>query len=127
MRNTYFSVLNYFGWSKLLSKYEYVSFLGSGSFGVVIKVRNKNGKMRAVKLVDSQDDTIKRELEIFKKVHHENVVEFYGYSFEKTKNLGGPWINDITTFLKGKKPPELYVAMVVEICEGIVIFKFPVL
>lgn len=63
-----------------------LEFLGSGSYAMVYKVRDKNGKLRAVKVIDSSYQKVsadyrlkfmRRELEILQRVHHDNIIKIY--------------------------------------------------
>ncbi|XP_072351261.1 cyclin-dependent kinase-like 2 [Scyliorhinus torazame] len=64
-----------------MEKYEHLGLVGEGSYGIVIKCRNKeNGRIVAIKkfLEDDDDKTVKkiamREIRLLKQLRHENLV-----------------------------------------------------
>ena len=63
-------------------KYEVIGIVGEGAYGIVYKCKNKEtNEYVAIKKFKESDDeivlkTMKREIEMLKKVHHENIVEF---------------------------------------------------
>ena len=73
-------------------KYEVLGIVGEGAYGVVYKCKNKiTNEFVAIKKFKETDDeivikTMKRELEMLKKIKHENIVE-YKESFIHKKNL----------------------------------------
>ncbi len=73
-------------------KYEILSVVGEGAYGIVYKCRNKETKeIVALKKFKETDDelvikTMRRELEMLNKIKHENIVEFKE-SFIHKKNL----------------------------------------
>ena len=64
------------------SKYEVIGVVGEGAYGIVYKCRNKEtNKYVAVKKFKETEDelvqkTMKRELAMLQRLHHENIVEF---------------------------------------------------
>ena len=73
-------------------KFEVLGIVGEGAYGVVYKCKNKiTNEFVAIKKFKETDDeivikTMKRELEMLKKIKHENIVE-YKESFIHKKNL----------------------------------------
>ena len=63
-------------------KYEVIGIVGEGAYGIVYKCKNKEtNEFVAIKKFKESDDeivlkTMKREIEMLKKIHHENIVEF---------------------------------------------------
>ncbi|XP_043530431.1 cyclin-dependent kinase-like 2 [Chiloscyllium plagiosum] len=64
-----------------MEKYEYLGLVGEGSYGIVIRSRNKeNGRIVAIKkfLEDDDDKMVKkiamREIRLLKQLRHENLV-----------------------------------------------------
>jgi len=65
--------------------------LGCGNFGYAEKMKGKDNKYYAVKKLDKKSEKFnkrdfKRETQISIKLHHENLVRFYGY-FEDKENI----------------------------------------
>ena len=63
-------------------KYEVIGIVGEGAYGIVYKCKNKEtNEYVAIKKFKETDDeivlkTMKREIEMLKKIRHENIVEF---------------------------------------------------
>ncbi|WP_301405583.1 protein kinase domain-containing protein, partial [Enterococcus entomosocium] len=65
--------------------------LGKGSFGVVYRGQNKhNGDLVAVKIphsnVNLSEDFESREIEVYQRVNHINIVKLLGYEEEMCTN-----------------------------------------
>ncbi len=73
-------------------KYKVLNIVGEGAYGIVYKCQNKetNEIVALKKFKETSDEqvikTMKRELEMLKKIKHENIVEFKEYFIYK-KNL----------------------------------------
>ncbi len=73
-------------------KYKVLNIVGEGAYGIVYKCQNKetNEIVALKKFKETSDEqvikTMKRELEMLKKIKHENIVEFKEYIIYK-KNL----------------------------------------
>ena len=76
----------------MYKKYKILSIVGEGAYGIVYKCLNKETKelVALKKFKETSDEqvikTMKRELEMLKKIKHENIVEFKEYFIHK-KNL----------------------------------------
>ncbi|KAL3909570.1 MAG: hypothetical protein SGILL_008036 [Bacillariaceae sp.] len=72
------------------TKYDLKEILGQGTFGVVRKCQDKDGKSFALKTIlkskvpDAQ--VLKREIEIMRKVNHPHIIRLYDV-FEDDKNI----------------------------------------
>ena len=73
-------------------KYKVLNIVGEGAYGIVYKCQNKETKeiLALKKFKETSDEqvikTMKRELEMLKKIKHENIVDFKEYFIYK-KNL----------------------------------------
>ncbi|XP_041467880.1 eIF-2-alpha kinase GCN2-like isoform X1 [Lytechinus variegatus] len=72
------------GVSRLQSEFEFLTHLGKGGFGSVIKVRNKlDGNLYAIKKIllnpksRELNKKITREVKLLSRLNHENVVRYY--------------------------------------------------
>jgi len=79
--------------SKLEDEYEFLERLGSGSYGEVIKVRNKlTNDIRACKIQDKSKirkrdlEFLRNEIQILKVTDHPNIVRVYEFT-EDDKNI----------------------------------------
>ena len=76
----------------MYKKYKILSIVGEGAYGIVYKCLNKETKelVALKKFKETSDEqvikTMKRELEMLKKIKHENIVDFKEYFIYK-KNL----------------------------------------
>ena len=74
------------------NKYEVLEVVGEGAYGIVYKCRNKEtGKFVAIKKFKEVEDelvkkTMKRELRMLQRMHHENIVDFVE-AFKRKGNL----------------------------------------
>ena len=74
------------------NKYEVLEVVGEGAYGIVYKCRNKEtGKYVAIKKFKEVEDeivkkTMKRELRMLQRMHHENIVDFIE-AFKRKGNL----------------------------------------
>ena len=74
------------------NKYEVLEVVGEGAYGIVYKCRNKeSGKFVAIKKFKEVEDelvkkTMKRELRMLQRMHHENIVDFVE-AFKRKGNL----------------------------------------
>jgi len=72
-------------YEQFTTNYKIGAEIGSGSFGVVRKCTHiKTGQIRAVKLINkdpinSESESIKKELEILRTLDHPNIVKLYEY------------------------------------------------
>lgn len=65
--------------SKLeINDYECLEILGRGGFGFVCKYKSKNyGIFLSSKKCKNGGETIKKEVDVFSKLRHENIVSYY--------------------------------------------------
>lgn len=96
---------------RLLEEYSVGEALGEGAFGVVYAcTHRKSGRQVAVKMVDKVEtpsEVIRREAELMKTLHHENIVRFHAVYFERCfvcivmdKYSGGDLVDGMQTHLQ---------------------------
>ncbi|KAK6635786.1 hypothetical protein RUM44_001040 [Polyplax serrata] len=91
--------------SRLSKEFKILNFVGNGSFGKVLKVKNKlDGNIYAIKAIrlsmnnKQMDKKMVREVKLLSKLNHENVVRYYT-----------SWIETDSTALGGSSDTELDV------------------
>lgn len=73
-------------------KFQSVNFVGKGSFGVIASVTCiNNGESRAIKLVDSSDRNVIREIDHLTHQQHVSIVRYFGTSIGSTHTLDDEW------------------------------------
>lgn len=77
--------------------YRYVSIIGKGSFGVVVKIMDDNNRIFALKRVYQDKKYHNRELNMLLEADHPNVVNLISY-FYTDKSPSGAYLNIITEF-----------------------------
>ncbi|KAI5173228.1 hypothetical protein NEFER03_2180 [Nematocida sp. LUAm3] len=85
------------GIAKILP-YSQIKKIGEGTFGDVYYIRLKTGEEYALKVVLESNSYINREIEILKKVKHENIVHMKKYFYGKESN-NGIYLNILMDYL----------------------------
>lgn len=105
----------------LTTSYESVQPIGHGSFGVVASVICKESKIcRAVKLVDSTDKELVREINLLLKpgYHHDSVIRCYGQWQVETGSLGPDWDKVLEQKYRRFPVPSVMTALEFDLCVG---------
>ena len=101
-------------------RYEFVKYLGQGSFGVVVSVKCRGtNDARAIKLVDTNDPSVLDEVKLHcdSKFIHENIVQYFGSWIVETGSLNPQWMASLAKKYP-RRPPTLMVAIELELCQG---------
>lgn len=80
-------------------QYKNVKMIGNGTFGVVVQIEDMITKRKyALKKVWQDSKFYNRELEIFKKIKHDNIVKLHYYCYTEEDN-SGKFLNLFMDFL----------------------------
>lgn len=104
-------------------RFTFSSYLGSGSFGAVVHVIDKdnNNEPRAMKLMEVINSTLEREiLSLTINGHHENIIRFYRTWTVKTRKLDEEWQRELRMIAVSQQTgvPSRVLAIEMELCES---------
>lgn len=100
--------------------YDSVEYLAQGFFGIVasVKCRGKN-EPRAIKLLESNDSTVMREINLLaqEQFHHDNIIRYYGSWIVETAGLDQDW-RSVLQIKYRNRIPAIMMAIELELCRG---------
>lgn len=97
-----------------------MKIIGQGTFGIVVETfKKKNSRKCAIKVLNSDDISITREIDALdnERIYYMFVAKYYGSWIEETSLLEGTWNTEFKE-LFGSGIPERFLVMELELCQG---------